>query len=425
MLINKVVAPESVRRRRTNAEGICRFEDFVGIVGLSRKAYPLARPRQALIRPGIASARITMVPNPARVTLRAEGLPGPEYPLDQKGIVVEGEFPFPHPEWPQKWERWLGIRGDVFTFVTPCRSLRIRPRSEAHRIASGKLIDDLEAGRTVEHRVVLEETPHSILGGRVELDDHASYGRKHCTIELYRDGRRVLRMGNTNNVPADGKVPFAFHLREEGPYDLLVTVGKYAPSVLRGLEAPREDLVIRLSPKKSEVPIGFRVRTANGSEGRDFVAGYWPHQGVLDEFSSGTGGISVRPGIVTFIVHHESGNAMIRNISVREGQKDSLHEVTLSPGATVSGRLVDEDGRPIARRWVHLSLPGYLRMANAYRWLSDLTDDGGAFEISQVLDGAWQLYELKTGIPVGEDFVLPAEGKGRTLGDVVLRDDPQ
>jgi hypothetical protein len=69
---------------------------------------------------------------------------------------------------------------------------------------------------------------------------------------------------------------------------------------------------------------------------------------------------------------------------------------------------------------VHLSWPGYFRMASAFRWLSDLTGEDGRFEIRGVPPGAWRVYGRGTGIPAGAAFSIPADRDSFEAGDLIL-----
>ena len=136
----------------------------------------------------------------------------------------------------------------------------------------------------------------------------------------------------------------------------------------------------------------------------------------MNDFISGSRPAG-KPGLNTFIVTGAAGSAVVRDVALTEGKTPSL-EVALTPGVKVTGRLVDEEGRPIAGQWVHLSWAGYFRMASAFRWLSDLTGADGRFEIPRVPAGPWRLYLRGSGAPAGGPLTVPAEGAAWDAGDL-------
>ena len=74
----------------------------------------------------------------------------------------------------------------------------------------------------------------------------------------------------------------------------------------------------------------------------------------------------------------------------------------------------------MAGQWIHLSWPGYFRMASAFRWLSDLTGQDGRFEISAVPAGPWRVYARGSGVPIGGTFMVPADKDSTDVGDLIL-----
>ena len=146
--------------------------------------------------------------------------------------------------------------------------------------------------------------------------------------------------------------------------------------------------------------------------------GSWPHRELLSSFASGGDALG-KPGLNTFVVHAEEGSAVLRDVRIEEGRPADL-QATLGPGCTLRGRLVDGAGAPVAGEWVHLSWPGYLRMPHAYRWLADLTQADGTFEIPRVPPGYWRLYRRSDGVGL-QSLIQVAEGEAsRDLGDLPL-----
>ena len=148
------------------------------------------------------------------------------------------------------------------------------------------------------------------------------------------------------------------------------------------------------------------------------MVGAWPHRDLVSDFISGAQPAG-KPGLNTFVVIGESGSAVLRNVKLDEGTPPKL-EVTLTPGTTVAGRLVDGEGKPVAGQWVHLSWPGYFRMGSAFRWLADLTGEDGRFEIPRVPVGPWRVYLRGTGIPVGGELAVPADAGRWDAGELKI-----
>jgi hypothetical protein len=188
--------------------------------------------------------------------------------------------------------------------------------------------------------------------------------------------------------------------------------------VIRGVKAPKEDLVIPVTPDRKNVPCDLMVKKKDGSTATGAVIGTWPQRDLINDFISGSRP-SGKPGPNTFVVHAESGGAILRDVVLEEGKTARL-EATLSPGSKVRGRLLDGDGKPIAGQWVHLAWPGYFRMASAFRWLADLTGEDGRFEIPSVPAGSWRLYARGSGIPAGPAFTVPADQGMFEAGDLIL-----
>jgi hypothetical protein len=390
---------ERLVHAKTDSEGKAVLQGFVGWLGLSEKIAPFSRPRSVLAGPERREARFVAHLDPAKIRLSASGLPGRDHFITQRGLIAEGEWAGGRWDEPVRF-----VAGDVVEFFTPCRQVRLRPVSEVHVVKSGGSVDDLKPGETRRHRIALEEVEHPTIEGEVLLEGREK-GREYCSIELWgADGELRQSVGprGSQGVPESGRVPFLFHVAEEGPYTVVVKAGRYPWAVVPDVKAPREGLAIRLQPEKKNIPCP--VELAGG-----FVVGSWPHRELLSSFVSGGEALG-KPGLNTFVVFAEAGAAVLRDVRLEEGTSTSLKPV-LSPGASVKGKAVDVDGRPLARRWVHLSWPGYFRMPHAYRFLADLTDEEGRFEIPKVPAGEWRLYFRESGERIGDVLRVP-EGVG-------------
>ncbi len=418
------VSPGRVVSVQADAKGIARFEGFAGWVGILERVERFAWPRSVLAMPETRTVAFGVVRNPAQVRVTVDKLPGRDFSPTEKGLIAEGEWPLPEGVGRHRWiERLPFPTGTVSDFPTPCRELRLRPMSEAHRIASGDLIEKILPGETRRHKVSLEASTHLAIEGEVVFEQPETLGRESCGVELCEEGPagRVVRASGTlrgPGVPKNGRMPFAFHVTQPGPYAIVVRAGSRPWCVVRDVKAPREELIITIPPEGKSVPCSLTVKEAGGSTAEGIVVGTWPHRDLLNGFISGSGA-SGKPGLNTFVIFAESGSAIVRDVTLTEGKSASL-EATLSPGTKVTGRIVDGDGRPVAGQWVHLSWPGYFRMPTAYRWLSDLTDGEGRFEISRVPPGAWKLYARGTGIPVGETFTIPPGSSTFDAGSRIL-----
>lgn len=370
----------------------------------------------------VRSVRFCIVRKPASVRLTADGLPGRDTSITERGLLVEGDWPLPEGFKPARWsERLAFLQGKSSEFFTPCREVRVKPLSKVHRVAAGELVKAIAPGEDRKHKVAVEELPHRTIEGEAVFEPSDLLSREHCGIELYESGPagRLIRASGSlggPGVPKSGRVPFAFHVLEEGPYTLVVRTGQYGCAVVRDVKAPREEMVVRLSPDKKNVPCSLTVRGTDGREIAGAVVGGWPHGDLVSDFISGSRPAG-KPGANTFVIHAGSGSAVLRDVRLEEGRGAAL-EARVGPGTSVTGRLVDADGRPVAGQWVHLSWPGYFRMASAFRWLSDLTGEDGRFEIPRVPSGPWRLYLRGSGAPAGEALNVPADGARWDAGDL-------
>lgn len=416
------IPPSRIVTAKTGQDGTCVLDGFVGWAGVSERDERFAAPRSVLAMPDQRSLRFSVSRNPAGIRLAVEGLPGRDTTITERGLVVEGDWPVPEGFKPLRWsERLPMVNAKTAEFFTPCREVRIRPMSPVHRVASGDVVKDVVPGEARRHKVTLEEQAHQTIEGEARFEPSDLLSREHCSIELYEPGvgGRMIRAAGTiggPGVPKSGRVPFAFHVPGEGPYTLVVRSGHYRSVVVRDVKAPREELIVPLALDSKNLSCALTVRAKDGSAVEGAVVGAWPHRDLVSDFVSGRQP-SGKPGLNTFAVFAETGSAVLRDVALEEGKAASL-EATLSPGTTVTGRLVDAEGKPIAGQWVHLSWPGYYRIASAFRWLSDLTGDDGRFEIPRVPAGPWRIYLRGSGAPAGGELAVPAEAPSWDAGDL-------
>ncbi len=406
------------RVRRTDATGRCRFEGFTGWVGISEKTEHYALPRNRLVMDDVRSVDFVVHRPAAKLRLDAKGLPGSDFHFRERGFLVEGHWPAPPGTAPRPWsEKIPFVGGDFAEFTTPSVELRLTPLSRVHRIKSGGVVRDLKPGESRRHLVELEPLPHRVISGEVLLEDRAAAGKEQCIVELW--GAAMLDMDMTrggSGVAGSGRVPFVLRALDEGPYSLVVRTGSYPITVVPDVKAPREGLSIRMTREAEPFTCPLTVRTAEGAAVPGFVVGTWPHRDLVQGFWSGSAA-KVRPGLNTLVVLADAGVAVLRDVKAESGTALRL-EAVLSPGAVLKGRLVDGKGAPLAGEWVHVSWPGYLRMANAYRWLADRTGPDGRFEIARVPAGPWRLYAHSDGGRLGDEFTLSADARVHDLGEV-------
>jgi hypothetical protein len=417
------LGPERILTAKTDAKGLCSFDGFTGWVGISERDERFATPRSLLSTPELRAARFAVTRPTAGVRLSVEGLPGKDTTITERGLVVEGDWPLPDGFKPVKWsDRMSFLQGKTGEFFTPCREVRIHPLSKVHKVVKGDVVKDLVPGESRKHAVVVEELPHLTIEGEVRFEASETLTREHCTVELYdgASGRLVRAMGNLGGpgVPKSGRVAFAFHVEEAGPYTVAVRTGGYSCPVVRDVKAPKEELIIPVAQDHKNIPCDLKVKGKDGSTPAGVIVGTWPQRDLVNDFISGSRP-SGKPGANTFILHSESGGAILRDVVLEEGKTATL-EATLGAGATVKGRVVDAAGRPVAGQWVHLSWPGYFRMASAFRWLSDLTGEDGRFEIPRVPAGSWRLYSKSGGVPAGAAFTVPPDKELFETGDLTL-----
>lgn len=396
---------------RTDAAGTARFDGLVGWVGLPQKSAPLAQPRNVLAMPELRSTAFIAALDPAKIRLTAQGLPARDHYITQRGLVAEGVWELPGG--PLRWEEQVRfVTGDVVEFLTPCRELKLRPVSEVHAVTSGAVIEGVKEGETRRHKVVLEEPEHLTIEGEVLLEERGKAGREYCSIDLHGAGPALPLLQSvgprgSQGVAASGRVPFLFHVKQPGPYTIIVKAGHYPAAVVHDVKAPREELRLRLQPETKNVPCA--VDLPGG-----FMVGSWPQRELLSSFVSGGDALG-KPGLNTFIVTTETGSGVLRDVSLVEGGAPTLKPV-LGPGTAVAGRVVDAAGKPVAGAWVHLSWHGYLKMPHAYRWLADRTDVDGRFEIAKIPPGPWRLYARGSGLRIGGLLTVPEGAKTLDVG---------
>jgi len=138
---NNKIAPERVKTARTDAKGIGRLDGFVGWIGISERDERFAWPRSVLAMADRRAARFCVNRKPANVRLTVDGLPGKDYSITERGLVVEGEWPLPAGVPPARWTEQLSfLQFKSAEFFTPCAEERVMPVSKGHRLAAGEVV---------------------------------------------------------------------------------------------------------------------------------------------------------------------------------------------------------------------------------------------------------------------------------------------
>lgn len=95
-----------------------------------------------------------------------------------------------------------------------------------------------------------------------------------------------------------------------------------------------------------------------------------------------------------------------RTVKITEG-KTTRVELTLDPGATISGRVLQHDGKPMAEARVSTN--------GSAGYVSTITHDDGAFELRGVPPGANELVSCDTGTMPEKTFTIEVPARGVEL----------
>ncbi len=141
------LAPERLLSAKTDPTGKCRFDGFTGWVGVSERDERFVTPRSVLSTADLRAASFAVARPAASVRLSVEGLPGKDYTITERGLVVEGDWPLPDGFKPVKWSDKLSfLQGKTGEFFTPCREVRVRPMSKVHQVTEGDVVKALTPG---------------------------------------------------------------------------------------------------------------------------------------------------------------------------------------------------------------------------------------------------------------------------------------
>jgi protocatechuate 3,4-dioxygenase beta subunit len=237
------------------------------------------------------------------------------------------------------------------------------------------LVIRMEAANVLRGRVV-DENDAPIPGARLDLrwQDHLPEERER------RIGEPVFRGARTD---ADGR----FEIREipTGSAYLGVTASGFVPIEGRELELPRSPeagelrLVLdrgailqgRVTAASGEPVPGTRVGAAGVSALTDDDGLYWLE------------GVATGPGDV--LVIHPSHGRLVKPFDIQPGV--NVLDASFDPGVEVTGRVIDDAGRPVTGARVDLGTDSrFVR-----KQYQDVTGEDGRFRLMPVADGRYLL----------------------------------
>jgi protocatechuate 3,4-dioxygenase beta subunit len=249
----------------------------------------------------------------------------------------------------------------------------------------------LDVGGSVRGRVV-DEDGRPVAGADVNLA--ASLVRP--TLELPRLGPE--HQYQTLSTAGGG---FAFDGVAAGRFEIAVSAEGYRTppprevSVTAGggageagdADADADEILFVLS---SGAVLHGRVATADGEP----VAGARILSGDAGGISGGDGRYRVAglaSGRQTVVARHRYLDEVGAEIVIEDGE--NRHDFELASGRRVSGRVVDENGEPVAGALVELDRTG----GEGYLHLEAESGDGGAFELAMVADGRYAVHAAAAG----------------------------
>jgi protocatechuate 3,4-dioxygenase beta subunit len=247
-------------------------------------------------------------------------------------------------------------------------------------------------------------------------------------------GDRML--DQTAVADAQGRFTLTGLLHEMSHVNLLARAPGFDPALEASVQAGTADLLLRLRPQAS-----WRVAVTDAAgapvPGAAVEAWRW------DEAAEWSADCDVVPEGGTFVVRG-AGLAATKLRASAPGHAARLESlpalkpgeirettVQLVPGCAIAGRVLRDDGQPLARAAVRLALDGYLPFERKIPGVS--TDADGRFAFADVEPGAWTLraratgclpvlnpipVEVRDATPIDVEIVLPRGG--RIAG--VLRD---
>ncbi len=295
---------------------------------------------------------------------------------------------------------------------------------------------DADTGRPVPHALV---AALGALPSEAEADGDGRF--RVAAPAVGRLGGFLIRAAFPDGAPylvaeKDGEWPKG---ALEQSVDLALTRGVVVRGkvVEEGTGRPVTGAVVRIAPYRSaqQVAGSACVVTATGPDGAYRVAappgpGYLVVQGsdeyVLREFG-GDGDPSLiesEPGHRRFYAH------AYRAVDLKPGGPDQEIDIALWRGATIRGRVVGPDGRPVPDAWVFSRIILRTNPLGGWRIFTfPPTGDGRG----RVRDGRFTLHGLDAGVEVPVFFLEPERklgatvrfsGKSATGGPVTVRLEP-
>ncbi len=153
-----------------------------------------------------------------------------------------------------------------------------------------------------------------------------------------------------------------------------------------------------------------------------FAREFWGHAPVAAEFTA----FSLTPGEGRTLLFWHEGKKLVGRLDVKADETGPV-TVTLAPAASVAGRVIDDDGRPVRQATLSVSL----RRNDTETWLYShhqhrvRTDEEGRFRLDGLLPGTKYQAGVRTvgrrySASVFADLVLKS-GEVKDLGDVKPR----
>ncbi len=247
----------------------------------------------------------------------------------------------------------------------------------------------------VESAVLVLEPSVRLDGRVVDLEDRPIAGAQVLlqAQEPPNGAVEVLSLdaADERSAASDADGRFAIEDIRPGAYEVVVSAEGYQPQpptpVLLALHEDPDELVVSLEP--GAVLEGLTL-SADGEPvaGARLLVG---EQSARSDLSGRYRASGIRPGQHTLEVRHQEYNRLLQPVEIETGRNEL--DIYFDPGHQVSGRVVEEDGLPVADAFVHLRSEAF-RNSRHYKAASSET---GRFELPQVAAGEYVLEVEKPG----------------------------
>lgn len=227
---------------------------------------------------------------------------------------------------------------------------------------------------------VVDEAEEPVAGARVELVDAAPAPGRLEPPE---------RRPQTATAHSDGDGRFVLDGLATGPVRVTVSAEGFQTSAPRPLRLPTDAEPLFVLRPGATLEGSVRDDAGEPVTGARVTVVTESPSGRLRGFSDDAGGYRVGgipPGSWPVVVHHAEYETAGRVVAIEPGVQ--LHDVVLTPGLAVSGRVVDGDGAPVAG--ARVALQRRLGRGGRQRYTATSGEDGG-FRIPRVLDGVYDV----------------------------------